>query len=232
MSEAIQNITSKLEKVYDFDKTTAVVKAIIESLVAENPSINVDCVNKALEYEENRRGEAAIENKKVIRAMSPIYEYIEKLINAAITDMIHEHGCFQIPSGHYNEDDEEEYNDIDDGGFFSKKIQNKYELACIDSWKDDTSDQGQFSIKPVGKLKELFASHNLHVDWIEVEFNGDPGADSVDIVSADGIYDSMGEISMSWDESVKSDDLIKLNKALQENPNKNLLIHTIKFSKG
>ena len=51
--------------------------------------------------------------------MEPIYDYIEKLVKAAISDMIHEHQRFEIPVGGFDEDEDEldsEYEDIFDGG--------------------------------------------------------------------------------------------------------------------
>ena len=236
MSEAIQIITSKFEKIHDFEKTAEAIKSIIETLVERNPSVDVEFLNEAIEQERHRRNNSEIEKKKVERAMSPIYEYIETLIKAAISDMIYEHGSFQIPVGSYDEDEDEnednsEYEEIYDGDIFSVKIQKRYELACLDSYKDDRSDQGWFSVKPAGSLRESFKKHGLEINNIEVEFNGVPGDDSVIVTSARDIYDSFGEINMSWNESVTADGLIDLAKELESNPNKNLLIQSIKYPK-
>ena len=61
MSDAMQNIQSKLVVVHDFEETAEVIKAVVQSLVEINPSINVDCVNKAIEQEGIRRKSAKIE---------------------------------------------------------------------------------------------------------------------------------------------------------------------------
>lgn len=233
MSVAIQNISSKFEKIYDFEATEEVINAVIDTLVAENPSINVDSVNMAVQHEKIRRARLAEHKINVQEAMSPIYEYIERLVVAGIADMIHEHECFEIPHGSFDEEDDEDENiaeGIYSGGFFSVKIQNRYELACLDSWKDDTSNQGQFSLNLVGSLREKFKFHGLDIESIEVEFNGAPGDDSVVITSLDELYDCMGEISMSWKDSVTCEGLNALGKSLKENPNKNLLIQKLRDS--
>ena len=61
MSEAIQIITSKFEKIHDFEKTAEAIKSIIETLVERNPSVDVEFLNEAIEQERHRRNNSEIE---------------------------------------------------------------------------------------------------------------------------------------------------------------------------
>lgn len=232
MSNTIDDISEKLSKFYDLNAAASLVRAIIESLNIKYPELDVAYLEQAIQDEEKRRSQSEAENEKIREAMEPVSDYFERLITAAISEMINRHGSFEIP-GDCDDDedgDREKYEDVEDGGFFTMKIQSKYELCCLESWKDEMSNQGQFAVEPIGKLRTILNSHGLVIDRVEVEFNGMPGEESIAINDEAEIRDCMGEVRITWNEDIKSENVIAAADEIRKNPNRNLLIHDLKYS--
>ena len=98
------------------------------------------------------------------------------------------------------------------------------------SWKDEMSNQGQFAVEPIGKLRTILNSHGLVRDRVEVEFNGVPGEESIVINNKAEIRDYIGEVRITWNEDIKSGNVIAAADEIRKNPNRNLLIHDLKYS--
>jgi hypothetical protein len=232
MSNAIDDISEKLSRFYDLDTAASLVRAIIDSLNIKYPELDIAYLEQAIQDEEKRRSQSKAENEKIRKAMEPVSDYFERLITAAISEMIDRHGRFEIPGDCHDDEhgDQGKYEDVEDSGFFTMKVQNKYELSCLESWKDEMSNEGQFAVKPIGKLGTILNSHGLVIDRVEVEFNGAPGEESIVINDEAEIRDCMGEVSITWNENIKSENVIAAADEILKNPNRNLLIHDLKYS--
>lgn len=235
MSVAKNDLSSKLKSAFEFEKIADILKNAIDVLTEDNPSLVTTSVEKAISQEIERRSQEKLDREAYERAMVPIEDYIEKLVEAAMRDMIIEHEKFEIPGRFCIEDEDEEElerEDVvdEDGLFFSRKVMRKYELRCEDSWKDEWSEDGQFSVSLTGKIYEQFKAHNFDVKRIEIDLPGEGGLEFSEVTSLAQLRNALGGISIFPKMACSVSDLEALKSELERNPNPHILISAIKYS--